>query len=203
MDLLEDFFVAVKENNKLLSQEKFELLLINHEAHNIYFPGCSPKVFIDNYPKPDIKENLSDEFEIKYKLAVDEIKSFFFLFGPYLSYSQAGLLFHFNLRKFEYLESLYMLERNRAFITFESQKKHEEVFERFYDKNFSDSLQVSMIYREMEMEISNHTYYLKYIKEKYKIIVNKLFTAYSMEERSKDVYFRRLSTLKQLLLSYK
>ena len=199
MDLLEDFFVAVKEKNKSLSQEKFELLLINHEAHNIYFPGCSPKVFIENYPKPDIKENLSDEFEIKYKVAVDEIKSFFFKFGPYLSYSQAGLLFHFNLRKFEYLESLYMLERNRAFITFESQKKHEEVFERFYDKNFSDSLQVSMIYREMEEEISNHKYYLKYIEEKYNIKLSKVFTKYSMIERSEDIYYKRLTTLKQIM----
>lgn len=199
MDLLEDFFVAVKEKNKSLSQEKFELLLINHEAHNIYFPGCSPKVFIKNYPKPDIKENLSDEFEIKYKVAVDEIKSFFFKFGPYLSYSQAGLLFHFNLRKFEYLESLYMLERNRAFITFESQKKHEEVFERFYDKNFSDSLQVSMIYREMEEEISNHKYYLKYIEEKYNIKLSKVFTKHSMIERSEDIYYKRLTTLKQIL----
>lgn len=199
MDLLEDFFVAVKEKNKSLSQEKFELLLINHEAHNIYFPGCSPKVFIKNYPKPDIKENLSDEFEIKYKVAVDEIKSFFFKFGPYLSYSQAGLLFHFNLRKFEYLESLYMLERNRAFITFESQKKHEEVFERFYDKNFSDSLQVSMIYREMEEEISNHKYYLKYIEEKYNIKLSKVFTKHSMIERSEDIYYKRLTTLKQIM----
>ena len=199
MDLLEDFFVAVKEKNKSLSQEKFELLLINHEAHNIYFPGCSPKVFIENYPKPDIKENLSDEFEIKYKVAVDEIKSFFFKFGPYLSYSQAGLLFHFNLRKFEYLESLYMLERNRAFITFESQKKHEEVFERFYDKNFSDSLQVSMIYREMEEEISNHKYYLKYIEEKYNIKLSKVFTKHSMIERSEDIYYKRLTTLKQIM----
>jgi hypothetical protein len=203
MDLLEDFFVAVKENNKLLSQEKFELLLINHEAHNIYFPGCSPKVFIENYPKPDIKENLSDEFEIKYKIAVDEIKSFFFKFGPYLSYSQAGLLFHFNLRKFEYLESLYMLERNRAFITFESQKKHEDVFERFYDKNFSDSLQVSMIYREMEMEISNHTYYLKYIENKYGIKTEKLYTLYALEQRSNDIFKKRHSTLKQILLNAK
>jgi len=203
MDLLEDFFVAVKENNKLLSQEKFELLLINHEAHNIYFPGCSPKVFIENYPKPDIKENLSDEFEIKYKIAVDEIKSFFFKFGPYLSYSQAGLLFHFNLRKFEYLENLYMLERNRAFITFESQKKHEDVFERFYDKNFSDSLQVSMIYREMEMEISNHTYYLKYIENKYGIKTEKLYTLYALEQRSNDIFKKRHSTLKKILLNAK
>jgi len=203
MDLLEDFFVAVKENNKLLSQEKFELLLINHEAHNIYFPGCSPKVFIENYPKPDIKENLSDEFEIKYKIAVDEIKSFFFKYGPYLSYSQAGLLFHFNLRKFEYLENLYMLERNRAFTSFESQKKHEDVFERFYDEKFSDSLQVSLIYREMEMEISNHTYYLKYIENKYGIKTEKLYTLYALEQRSNDIFKKRHSTLKQILLNAK
>lgn len=203
MDLLEDFFIAVKENNKLLSQEKFELLLINHEAHNIYFPGCSPKVFIDNYPKPDIKENLSDEFEIKYKLAVDEIKSFFYHFGPYLSFSQCELIFHYNLRKFEYLESLYMLERNKAFVSFESQKKHEEVFERFYDKNFSDSLQVSMLYREMEKEISNHKYYLKYIEEKYGIKTDKLYTTYAMKERSGDAYISRQTTLKQILLNAK
>ncbi|MDB4710785.1 hypothetical protein OAF16_03545 [Flavobacteriales bacterium] len=203
MDLLEDFFVAVRENNKPLSQEKFEILLINHEVKNIYFPGCSFKVFIKNYPKPSIKENLSDDFEKKYMHAVYEIKSFFFEFGPYLSYSQAGLLFHYNLRKFEYLENLYMLERNRAFISFDSQKKHEEIFERFYDENFSDSLQISMIYREMVEEISNQKYYLKYIEEKYGIKTDKLYTTYSMKERSGDAFINRQTTLKQILLSIK
>ena len=96
-----------------------------------------------------------------------------------------------------------MLERNRAFITFESQKKHEDVFERFYDKNFSDSLQVSMIYREMEMEISNHTYYLKYIENKYGIKTEKLYTLYALEQRSNDIFKKRHSTLKKILLNAK
>lgn len=199
MDLLKDFFNSLSVENETEIQEKFEILLMNHERLNIYFPGCSPKVFIENYPKPDIRENLSNDFEIKYKLAVDEIKSFFFKFNKYLSYSQAELIYHYNLRKFEYLESLYMLERNKAFVSFDSQKKHEEVFERFYDKNFSDSLQVSMIYREMEEEISNHKYYLKYIEEKYNIKLSKVFTKYSMIERSEDIYYKRLTTLKQIM----
>ena len=199
MDLLEDFFSAVKENNKKLTQEKFELLLINHEAQNIFFPGCSPKVFIENYPKPDIKEKLGDEFEIKYNLAVREIKDFFFHFGPHLSFSQCGLIFHYNLRKFEYLESLYMLERDKAFISFDSQKKHEGIFERFYEKEFGDVLQVSMIFRVLEDEITTQKHYLNYIEKKYGIKITKLFTAYSLEERSKDLYNRRLTTLQQII----
>lgn len=203
MDLLKEFFNSLSGENKTEIQQKFEILLKNHERLNIYFPGCSPKVFIENYPKPDIKENLGSDFEIKYKLAVSEIKDFFYHFGPYLSFSQCGLIFHYNLRKFEYLESLYMLERNKAFVSFDSQKKHEEIFERFYDENFSDSLQVSMIYREMEEEISNHKYYLKYIEEKYAIKTDKLYTTYAMKERSGDAFISRKTTLKQILLNIK
>lgn len=196
--------------NKEQINYAFRRLLEFHIEYNIYFPACSPEVFINHNDKLDanekpIKGKIEDWIPVKFIL---DFNKYHIRIGPFLDFVNNNLVKYYNEDKSAYLNKIYGFKKiNDEEFPFyigdyETRDHLDYLFHNFYSKKDS-SATASLIYWELEDKLNNQPTFLKYIDNVYNIKLKKVLKIKSEDSDPREKHIKLIDQIKRISKEFK
>ena len=196
--------------NKEQVNYAFKRLLEFHNQYNIYFPACSPEVFINHNhnlstnEKP-IKGKIEDWIPVKIIL---DFNKYHRKIAPFLDFVNNSLVKYYNEDKIAYLNKVYdfkkiMHEEFPFYIGDYQTRDHlDYLFHNFYSRKDS-SATASLIYWQLEDKLNNQTTFLKYIDNVYNIKLKKVLKIKSEDYEPREKHIKLINQIKRISKEFK
>ena len=195
--------------NKEKINYAFRRLLEFHTQYNIYFPACSPEIFINHNDQLDPNEK-----PIKGKIRVwtpvkfiDEFIDYHRKIGPFLDFTNNSLVKYYTADKIALLNRVYdfknILENKFPYFIddFDTRDLLDYLIHNFYDSN-STSVTISLIYWELKSNLKSQPKFLSYIKNEYNIELKKIRRINDFDSVPREKHQQLESQLKRQIQNY-